>query len=469
MARPITTNLTELFDQLFPNHQGDRPMSGEGLWTFVQQQVRQAPPGNPSQGCNHERELALALQARPNTSWQNCLTLVAALMTARNGYTGSAHTGPTQSNCGHQEQLASRLAQETTTPWDTLLDIIRAMLRTQENQGPAARTPTVGGTNLTQMVSAPKVPEFGDNTPYDAYRTQYRLYVRSIAPTTPLEILAGITGIMMGWKGRKLTFISNIEPETFLRPTALTATWPASTEQLLQFAKEKFQPVLDETAKRFQWENAINDMHSKAWRTVEDFFLEFETHLIKIRDAGIQPTEAEITRKFVACLPSSVEQYVRPNAPELDTAQYDTYRNLIALNWFHYKQNRAKTYLGKRTREENPEEVGTLLTRGKRPYFIPKCAIKTTPHVPEEFVGPISYKPEGTRRQNEEYRQRRERCIRARRCAKCRQTRQEHAEPDQYALPKPWQETTARTLEVQTQEPCATPEEFMDSLETQDA
>jgi len=468
MARPITTDLSALFAQLFPDVMDNRPMTGNEFWAYMLQAAANTPGTDPVSTCTHERELALTFRVNPRTPWETSLNMARALMMARNGYTGGTYTGTGHTGCGHPQQLASILHQARDTDWDVLISIILAMLTLQTTAATPPAAPQGGGNmgnGLTQMVSAPKVPEFGDSTSFDTYRTQYRLYVRSIAPSSPTQNLAAITGLMMGWKGNKATFISNVDPETFLKPTALTSTWAESTAALLEFARTKFQPVLDTTQKRHNWETAMNDMQSHSWNTAEEFFLAFDTHVIKIQDAGVHPSQEEISRKFVACLPSSVERHVRPHAPDLDTAPYGTYRHIIALQWFNYQKGRAKAYtvLGKRTIEEIDEpETNTV-----RRFFSPKCSMKTTPPVPQHLVGPMSFRPENTPEQNKEYQKRREACIRAKVCAKCRQTLALHNNPEQFRLPGPWQRTAARTLEATIQEELQndTEETFEEKLE----
>jgi len=471
MARPITTDLSSLFTQLFPNVTEDRPMTGNEFWEYMLQTAARTPGTDPATNCNHERELALTFRLNPRTPWATSLNMARALMMARNGYTGVTYTGTGHTGCGHPQELASILHQAINTDWNILIDIILAMLTLQTTIATPQATPQGGGNNnngLTQMVSAPKVPEFGDNTSFDTYRIQYRLYIRSIAPSSWQQNLAAITGLMMGWKGNKATFISNVDPESFLKPTTLTSTWDASTAAFLEFTRTKFQPVLDTTQKRHNWETAMNDMQARNWNTAEEFFLAFDTHVIKIQDAGIQPSQEEISRKFVACLPSSVEKHVRPNALDLDTAPYGTYRQLIALQWFNYQKGRAKTYVGLGKR--NMSEIEEPETNTIRRFFSPKCSMKTTPPVPQHLVGPISFRPENTPEQNEENRRRREACTRTKVCAKCRQKQSLHANPEQFRLPGPWQRTSARTLEATIQEELQSQtsieaDEFLEALE----
>jgi len=187
-------------------------------------------PWTPPAADNHPRDLASALGEVPTLPWANSMLMVINLMNNYLPGTGTATAEITGPPCNHENALADALGRTHTTTWVQLLAEVTRLRN--------LRNPTTNhGTNLTQMVSAPKVPEFGERTTYDDYKVSYRLYVRSISPTTPLEILAAVTGLMMGWKGEKLTFISNIDPETFLRPTALTATWADSTNRLLEFAK----------------------------------------------------------------------------------------------------------------------------------------------------------------------------------------------------------------------------------------
>jgi hypothetical protein len=87
---------------------------------------------------------------------------------------------------------------------------------------PSKRTITIGHaptpTGLTQIVSAPKPPEYADKTNYDDYRGDFRFYMRSIEPVTRGQILAALAGLMAAWKEKKKSFIRNVDPETFLRP-----------------------------------------------------------------------------------------------------------------------------------------------------------------------------------------------------------------------------------------------------------
>jgi hypothetical protein len=196
-------------------------------------------------------------------------------------------------------------------------------------------------SGLTQMVSAPKPPEFSDDTTFEEYRGDFRFYVRSIEPTTSGQILAALTGIMGAWKKKKKAFIRNVDPETFMRPTIANPRWAPSTEALLTFAKQNFGTIRALADSQQEWIRTPEVMRKEKWTTVEEFFLAFQIHLLRVQDRAEseeqKPSDREITRIFIACLPKVVLQAAEAQiGPELYTDPFDTYRIQLARLWYLY-------------------------------------------------------------------------------------------------------------------------------------
>jgi len=353
-------------------------------------------------------------------------------------------------------------AEQAQASIDNMINSTLAMiqeLRQNQNQ-------TVS-SGLTQIVSAPKPPEFSDKTPYDDYRGDFRFYIRSIEPSTAGQITAALTGLMASWKDRKKAFIRNVDPASFIRPLAPEEPqWRASAEALLAFAKTNFAPIRALRDSQEDWIRTPEKMSREKWKTAEDFYLAFQTHLLKVQDRAEseadKPGQREVTRIFVACLPEEVRMAVEPHAPDLLSATYDTYRFQIAQQWYHYQGRSGKIHVAKRSREDDSEDEAKARPI-KRPFSGPrtipgKCA-GSWETAPRELQGSIKaaewMSPEETKFIHARWKRVKDACV----CARCRLPKNKHPLQDTFQPVAAWEGPRVRETITEEEEELSEREE----------
>jgi hypothetical protein len=233
-----------------------------------------------------------------------------------------------------------------------------------------------------------------------------------------------------------------------------------SAEALLAFAKKDFAPIRAFWDSQMDWVHTAEAMRKEKWKTVEEFYLAFQIHLLKVQDCATteadKPSDREITRMFVACLPEEVLRAVEPHAPNIHSATYDTYRVQIAQQWYHYQGRVGKSLMGKRQQEEDSDDEAEV-REVKRPFHQPRATIPgrckaNWEGAPRDLKGPITA---GDWAEADETR-----CIQARWkrvkdaqvCARCRLPRNKHPLQDTFIPVGPWDGPRVREVQAEEEE-----------------
>lgn len=476
---PVPPGLSQLTWDLFVDchdRAGSRatmtqPQSDEEALRLIAGMINRMPQPTPSFRCSHRSELALTLRADIDQSWDESVRLVQQMMNRHRNPGGAIVNEDPLGPCNHEEVLNRVLRATLDDTWRNALAEVR---RLWELDHPAPVQQTGGGgtppvpVGLTQMVSAPKPPEFKDETDFEEYRGNFRFYIRSIEPTTPGQIMAALTGIMDAWKGKKKLFIKNMDPEDFMRPSATHPSWAQSTEALIQFAKRHFGTIRSLADAQQEWIRTPDAMRKEKWKTVEEFYLAFQIHLLRVRDRAEteadKPSEREVTRVFIACLPREVLQAAEAQiGAEIHTAAYDTYRNQIARLWYHYQEKAAKAHVGKRFREEDSEDEADV-REAKRRFqttrtTIPGRCQSTWDNAPPNLQGPITVGKWATPEETQSTQARWKRVKDAGVCARCRLPRSRHPLQDTFQAVGPWEGPRVRETRAEEEEELSEREE----------
>ncbi len=421
------------------------PNADADLWEMLQNMMAgrtadgRDPPGNNPQ-CGHARELAITIGQTTNQDWNISALWVSNLKDQVAPRPGPMIPEEPSQPCNHTEAIASILNRPATQLWDDSLMEIRGLMAQLNAGGNPQNQQAPVMTGLTQVVSAPKPPSFGDNTSFENYRALARLYIRSIAPRSPEQILMAISGMMQAWTGKRLEFIRQIDPERFMKPSALGATWVETTEEFLEFTRKQFQPILAFSESQEEWVRTPSAMQRAAHETVESFFMDFQSRVLRVQDNARtnsdRPGQEEITRIFIASLPRAIKDAIRPLAPLLETAEFHTYRNLIAQHWHLLKRGERKagvklaSSLGKRDREEEEsgsEDEGNVMfiKRNKTGCLVNK-KWEEKPAVPLELCGPINHIRGMTTAESQAAKKRLHLCRKERVCRRCRRNKSQH-------------------------------------------
>jgi len=432
------------------------PMTMEEL----RQQVRNMLTNPPTPEDKHPQQLALQLGAAVTQTWEVSMTEVTRLMADWIPGRGSDLVETIGPPCNHVLACARRLALPDDSSWEECLSEV-ARLMTLDGAPPALPNPVAPTSDPMRGLKIPEqrdIPAFPGRAEWEEWDTAFTNYCEVYPIDMPSALVHAFISRIKNrlQENKECAFLKPLPAANFALPVGGPYLWETSWQSMRENMYAHFKPHDYVQAHQAAWENATTRLQKARHSHAADYYGDFARiiavyELARRREPRLRAvTEQEKVTKFYDALPLTVTNRLQTIIGDVwNDATWQQRRTQV--EWIWADIHHEKPHVVKRARVDSDEDddEASLRIVTKRQKTGARCILRYINfEIPEQFKGRL-------RQENGEINQVLLRELRrAGRCSTCRKTKREHTMGSPFDDPTsfPTQDKAVRWADVKGEE-----------------